>query len=67
MRRTLAVVALGVATATVALPMQSASAVCITPYTWVTGHCSPCTTVDGVARYLHDKLGTPVAVTNCVA
>lgn len=67
MRKKLAVGALAVATATVVLPMQSASAVCIAPYQAVTGHCSPCTTVDGVARYLHDKLGTPEAITNCVA
>ncbi|HWL36714.1 MAG TPA: hypothetical protein VNQ77_11020 [Frankiaceae bacterium] len=67
MRRTLAVAALGLATAAVALPVQSASAVCITPYYAVTGHCSPCTTVDNVTRYLHDKLGTPETVTNCVA
>lgn len=61
------VLALAATTAAVVLPAQSASAVCIAPYTWVTGDCSPCTTVDGVTRYLHDKLGTPEAVTYCVA
>jgi hypothetical protein len=62
-----AALALAVTTAAVVLPLQSASAVCIPAYQLVTGQCSPCTTVDNVTRALHDRLGTPPTVTNCVA
>lgn len=49
------------------VPAQSASAVCLPLYTLVTGECSPCTHVNAIARDLHDKLGTPAGMTNCLA
>lgn len=62
-----AALVLAAAVAAVALPAQSASAVCFPVYQYVTGACSPCTHVDAVSRTLHDKLGTPELQTNCIA
>ena len=45
MRPQLALCALGAALAAAVLPVQPASAVCITAYHAVTGDCSPCITV----------------------
>jgi hypothetical protein len=49
------------------LPVQSASASCITAYYQLTGQCSPCNTVGNASRNLHDKYGTPNVTMNCVA
>ena len=64
--RTRAALVAAAASAAAFLPAQSASAVCFEAYTAVTGHCNPCTHVDHVSRYLHDKFGTPENVTACL-
>lgn len=63
-----AALVLAAAAAAVALPAQTASAVCIPAYELVTGKCSPCNSVNDVSRTLHDKYGIPPVVqTNCLA
>jgi hypothetical protein len=65
MRKVLFAAAIAVATSVV--PIQSASAFCVTAYYQVTGRCSPCNDVGAVLQNLHDKYGVPETGTQCLA
>lgn len=57
MRRTSLLVVALVGAAGVVLPAAPAAAVCMMPYYWVTGHCSPCSTGAAVYGTLDEASG----------